>query len=74
MFNYIWGGERAANSPVENDNPELAMREAIAAHGTFATKPDGTLQWDDYLLFRSIVARQAERKFSEKRSALTAAK
>lgn len=67
MFNYLYGGEREANSPAENDNPELALREAIAAHGTFAKKADGTLEWDDFVLFRSIVARQTERCFKQKR-------
>ena len=57
MFNYLWGGEREANSPVESDDPEQALKDAITAHGSFAKKADGTLEWEDFVLFRALVAR-----------------
>lgn len=55
MLSYLWKGKKSEK--VENENPELAMREACEAHGDFATNADGTLQWEAFLLFRSIVMR-----------------
>jgi hypothetical protein len=45
MLSYLWGGKKEANSAPENENPELAMREAMDSHGDFATKIDGTLEY-----------------------------
>jgi hypothetical protein len=44
MLSYIWGGARKKDQK-ENDDPELAMRENLDAHGDFATKLDGTLEF-----------------------------
>ena len=63
-LNYMWGGERPADATPENEDPELAMREAIELHGTFAKKADGTLEFDDFLVFRAIITRQAGRMFA----------
>ena len=41
----------------ENMDPELAMREACAAHGEFKKKADGTLEFDDYCALRAIIYR-----------------
>lgn len=54
----------------ENESPEIALREALDAHGPFARTAEGTLEWDDYVSFRAIVARQAERFFKVKRAEL----
>lgn len=70
MLSYLWGGAKAENQAPENDNPELAMREAMDAHGTFATKIDGTLEFDHFLVFRAIITRQSGRMFAPKRAEL----
>lgn len=56
MLSYLWGG---ASKPtkVENADPQLAMREDIEAHGEFKLKLDGTLEFDDFLVLRSIIFR-----------------
>jgi len=46
------------------------MREAMDAHGDFATKIDGTLEYDDFIVFRAIITRQAGRAFAPKRAEL----
>jgi hypothetical protein len=63
-LNYLWGGERPADAAPESESPELAMREAMELHGNFAKKADGTLEFDDFLLFRAIITRQAGRMFA----------
>jgi len=70
MLSYLWGGAKPANAEPENDNPELAMRTALDAHGDLATKMDGTLEFDDFIVFRAIITRQAGRMFATKRAEL----
>ena len=70
MLSYLWGGAKQENAEPENDNPELAMRAALDAHGEFATKIDGTLEYADFLVFRAVVMRQAGRMFAPKRAEL----
>ena len=70
MLSYLWGGAKPAEAEPENDNPELAMRAAMDAHGDFATKMDGTLEFDDFIVFRAIITRQAGRMFATKRTEL----
>ena len=70
MLSYLWGGAKEANAEPENDNPELAMRTALDAHGEFATKIDGTLEYADFLVFRAIIMRQSGRMFAPKRAEL----
>ena len=41
MLSYLWKGKKT--DKVENESPELAMREALDEHGEFATNIDGTL-------------------------------
>lgn len=64
MLSYLWGKSTPAKKE-ENESPELAMREACDAHGEFAVNPDGTLQWDAFLVFRAIIMRQACREFNK---------
>lgn len=63
MLGYLWGGKNKATKP-ENENPELAMRDQLDAHGEFATKSDGTMEIKDYLVLRSIITRQSCRAFA----------
>jgi len=66
MLSYLWGGSKKAEKP-ENNDPELAMREALDSYGEFATKIDGTLEYKDFLTFRAVIMRQAARMFTPKR-------
>ena len=74
MLSYLWGGAKPAEAEPENDDPELALRQAMDAHGDFATKMDGTLEYDDFITFRAIITRQAGRLFAPKRAELNAKK
>jgi len=40
ILSYLWGGKK--DTP-ENDNAELAMREALDNHADFNIKDDGTM-------------------------------
>lgn len=73
MLSYLWKGGKKTEK-VENANPELAMREALDEHGEFATNVDGTLQWEQFLAFRSIIMRQACREFEQFKDDLNARK
>jgi hypothetical protein len=46
----------------------------LDAHGDFETKLDGTLEFQDYLVFRSIIMRQACRAFQPLREKMYEAK
>ena len=74
MLSYLWGGAKQANQEPENADPELAMRQGMDAHGDFSTKVDGTLEYNDFLVFRAIITRQAGRAFAPKRAELNAKK
>ena len=74
MLSYLWGGKKAADAKPENENPELAMREACDAHGEFTCKIDGTLEFDHFIVFRAIIIRQSNRKFTAKKAELNAKK
>lgn len=63
MLSYLWKGKDPKKE--ENENPELAMREACDAHGEFACNTDGTMQWEAFLVFRSIIMRQSCREFAK---------
>jgi hypothetical protein len=39
------------------------MKDDIEAHGDFKYKMDGTLEFDDFLILRSIIFRQTDREF-----------
>lgn len=71
MLSYLFGGAKPAD---ENENPELAMRAAMDAHGEFQTNLDGTLKYDDYVILRAIITRQAMRSFIPKKETLNAKK
>jgi len=70
MLNYLWGGERPADAKPENEDPELAIREAMQLHGEFKKTKEGTLQWKDFLVFRAIATRQGIRSFAAYRTEL----
>jgi hypothetical protein len=72
MLSYLWGGARAADAKPENENAELAMRDQLDEHGDFATKLDGTLEFQDFIYFRAVVLRQSLRMFQEARDTLQA--
>lgn len=55
MLSYLWGGSKATKT--ENENPELAMREQLDSHGDFTVKVDGTLEFKDLLVLRSVITR-----------------
>jgi len=70
MLSYLWGGSSKPKSITENEDPVLAMKEHIEAHGEFKHKMDGTLEFDDFLTLRSIIFRQTDRKFYPTKLAL----
>ena len=72
MLSYLFG--KGKDAKTENADPELAMREAMDAHGDFNCKVDGTLEFEDFLVFRGIVMRQGCRLFEPKRVAMNAQK
>ena len=69
MLSYLFGGTKDSKK-VENGDPELAMRAGLDEHGDFATKIDGTLEFEDFLIFRAIVMRQSSRMFQPKKDEL----
>lgn len=70
VLNYIWGSGKKENP--ENENAELAMREALDAKGDFFIKEDMTMGIDDFIIFRSIIERQALRHNFEENQKLKA--
>ena len=71
MLSYLFGGKKSDKK--ENDNAELAMREALDEHNEFRIEEDGTMNFDDYIVLRAVVNRQqlrhmqaAKDKISEK--------
>ena len=70
MFSYLWGGKKAEDAKPENENAELAMRDQLDEHGDFATKLDGTLEYQDFLFLRAVILRQSLRMFAEARETI----
>jgi hypothetical protein len=62
MLSAIFGSKKETK-PAENENPELAMRDALDDHGDFATTADGTMEFNDYCVMRSIITRQTNRSY-----------
>jgi hypothetical protein len=56
MLAYLWGGQKWGDR-VENEDPELAMRADLDAHGEFVCKLDGIMEFTDFLTMRSCIAR-----------------
>lgn len=52
MLSYLWGGKK---EKPENDNAELALREALDAHSDFAIKDDSVMEFDDFVVLNSII-------------------
>ena len=70
MLSYLFGKGGDQKPINENEDPELAMRDAMDSHGDFTCKLDGSLEFEDFLVFRAIVMRQASRKFEPRRADL----
>lgn len=66
MLSYLFGS-KTPEPTEENENPELAMREALDAHGDFQTSIDGALEFKDFCVLRSIIIRQANRAHHEQK-------
>jgi hypothetical protein len=62
MFSNLWGGAKKDAKP-ENESPELAMRDMLDSHGDFSTKADGSMEFKDFLVVRSVILRQALRHY-----------
>lgn len=60
MLNYLWGGGHFTKT--ENEDFILAMREDLDHHGEFICKADGTMEFVNFLSFRSAISRQVWRK------------
>ena len=61
MFSNLWA--KKTTSKVENENAEIALKDDLDAHGKFTRAIDGTLEFNDFLVFRSAILRQTDRKF-----------
>ena len=72
MFSYFFGSGK--EKKVENENPELALRDMLDEHGDFKVNMDGTLTFDDYCTFRCAIMRQAVRMFLPRKEAFNAKK
>jgi len=48
----------------------LAMQEQLDAHENFEVLSDGTMKFDDFIAFRSIILRQMLRKFNSDKERL----
>jgi hypothetical protein len=70
MLSYLFGSKTPATTQ-ENQNPELAMREALDAHGDFQTSIDGALEFKDFCVLRSVIIRQANRLHSQKKEEMS---
>ena len=70
VLSYLWGGKK---DKVENENPELAMREALDEKGDFFVKEGGIMDINDFIIFRCIIERQSMRHNFENNEKLKAA-
>jgi len=70
LLSYIWGSGKAEKP--ENENPELAMREALDEHADFTIEDDGTMALDSYIVLRSVIQRQALRHCAPEKDKLRA--
>ena len=68
MLSYLLGTSKA--NKTENEDPLVALKESIEAHKDFKCKIDGTLEFDDFLVLRSIIFRQCDRKFFQTKQML----
>ena len=48
MLSYLFGGKKSDKK--ENENAELAMREALDEHEEFHCEEDGCMNFDDYIV------------------------
>lgn len=66
MLSYLWGGS-GSKPKNENADPEIALQDDLTAHGDFRCNLDGTIEYDEYLILRSIIFRQTDRKFKPRK-------
>ena len=59
MLSYLFGGKKSDKK--ENENAELAMREALDEHEEFHCEEDGCMNFDDYIVLRAVINRQQMR-------------
>lgn len=62
VTNYLFGTKEEAKP--ENEDPDVALREALDAHGEFAMNEDGVLKWDDCVVLHKTIVRQAMRSWN----------
>lgn len=56
MLAYLWGGQKWGDR-IENEDPELAMRADLEAHGEFVCNSEGILEFTELLILRSCIVR-----------------
>lgn len=66
MLSYLYGSKKETKAE-ENENPELAMRDALDDHGEFETNADGTMTFKDFCVLRSIITRQTNRAYAPRK-------
>ena len=66
-MDYLFGGPQPEN---ENEDPAVAVEEACAAYGEFLRNEDGTIKYEDFLIFHAIVVRQTTRMYRPKKQEL----
>jgi hypothetical protein len=62
LFTYLWSQDSAANHK-EHEDPRQALKDAIKRAPKIKLKLDGTLEFDDYLVLRCLITRQADRAY-----------
>ena len=57
ISNFLFGNK----DKKENENAELAMREALDERDEYKVDEQGIMDFDDYIYLRSVITRQAMR-------------
>ena len=65
MLSYLWGGSKAAAKQIENEDPKVALQQALDDHSDFKMTEEGILEFDDFCHLRSITLRQALRAYEK---------
>jgi hypothetical protein len=55
MLSYLWGGSDFVKN--EKEDPIEALKEDLSEHGEFELNYDKTMQFIDFLNFRSCIVR-----------------
>ena len=67
MLSYFFG----KSEPVENADPVLAMQDQLDSHGEFYVEEDGSMRFKDFIFLRSVILRQALRKWQPEKERLS---